>query len=876
MAKKIVKVGNLSKISGEVNIAAGNIIRNIHTIYQRSLTAAEEAEKARSLENKLLADGVSSYIQRLQIQAKSKSEAVMPYKGLLEFRLADAEFFYGRKQATQSLLQTMGRGSLTILHAESGAGKTSLLQAGIVPHILVYGHLPLYLRPYDKSPSLVIKQAFQPDLSQSPILTQTPLRDYLARVMNVLGKNSILFILIDQFEEFFTLVDEKEQFAFIDELGECLDDKSLNVCWLFSLRSEYFSRLANFRPRIQNPYENDFLLNRLTREEASEAIKKPIEKYQIEFEPGLVDKILNDLGKNKIAPPQLQLVCSALYEALDPGETTFTRKIYEVREGGATGILRGHLERVLKRLTPDKRTIARQVLEALITSVQQRVLRPRNELLLSLSARGLDVSKLQDTIDQLVESRLLRVEESDEGLAYELAHDYLLNEIKLDPEVVKRKRAEELLEQGLSNWKKYQLLLAPDAQKVIEAHKDELIIPPDAAKLFFLSAIKYKGSTQKWVDLLSEEARGELISRYLPNKRKQNSREVLWALRQYLTPQSRMEISTIKYISTFLNASLKITILMTFIVLTIIIIRQGINSTFFFLDWSAVKNYENQCLGGNKPSQPLIEIDATSGSYIVAYDPFLAKLCKTNNTGGTWELIETKLPENTTVNAIDVNEQIYLLTNKGILYQTQKSIWEPIYFPEGVETVFQELTVSPDKEKAYLIGENESLLKYDFLTKEWEGVDLNGITGKITDITMNYTYLAISTRDGIWYQKTAEETAWHKYDLRISEDIVIVSIAMVRPVRTWTRNFFNPGEDDRFLALSDSSAIYSGYLTGSEGLNPIGPPPVDIKKSDTLSLSVNLNSKFIASSNGLFCQQSWTILDSEWWAYKFGKSKPCS
>lgn len=54
-----VGVGNITNVSGEVNIAAGNIIKNINTIHQHSLSAAEEAARARKLESKLLARGVS-------------------------------------------------------------------------------------------------------------------------------------------------------------------------------------------------------------------------------------------------------------------------------------------------------------------------------------------------------------------------------------------------------------------------------------------------------------------------------------------------------------------------------------------------------------------------------------------------------------------------------------------------------------------------------------------------------------------------------------------------------------------------------------------------------------------------------------------------
>jgi hypothetical protein len=868
-----VQVGNIEKISGEVNIAAGNIIKRSNTIYERALTVAEEAKKARLLEGKLLAEGVGLYIQQLQERAKNKRMTGIPYKGLLEYRLEEAESFHGRKQATQSLLETLEGGPFAVLHAESGAGKTSLIRAGIAPRILAHGHLPLYLRPYDKSPSLAIKQAFLLDLNQAPILAKASLRDFLCQVVKILGKKTVLYIMLDQFEEFFLRVDEKEQAAFINELGECIDDNTLNVQWLISLRSEYFGRLANFRPRIHNPYENDFLLNRLTRDEAREAIILPARKHKIEFESELVDQILDDLGGEKIVPPQLQLVCSALYETLSLNGKKLTKEIYQVQEGGADGILRGHLERVLKRLPPDERIAARQILEALITSVQQRTLRPRGELIQSLSARGLNSSALQSAIDQLVDSRLLRVEESDAGPAYELAHDYLLDEIKLDSKVINRKQAEELIEQGVSNWRKHHFLLAPDVQKVIEAQREELVIASEAATLLFLSAIEYKRPAQKWVSYISEEERKKLITSYMQGKQNQKTSEALWSLRSDLEPQLRMKVSVIRFISVLLSFLLKTALLLTAIALVIFILVEGINSTFQFVDWSTVNNFSSQCLDGNKPSRPLVAIDASNDSRIVAYDPGLTRLCQTKDTGGKWEIVDTGMLENLIVNSIDVNDQIYLTTDRGIIYQTNGATWERLDFPIEAKNPLQEVSISPDKKLLYAT-ERESTFKYDFAAGDWSAVEAGDISGEITDITMNYAFITISTKDGIWYRSAAtQEGSWNKYELRLGKDITIVSLEMVRPALTWTHRFADGGEDDRFLALTDSGEVYSGYLTDGRGLNPIGS--ISAGTPGYNSLAVNRNSKFAAGSSELLCQQSWTILNWEWWEDRIVKNKPC-
>ncbi len=480
-----------SAVGGDV-VGRDKIVNNIQNIYQRALTAIEQAQQEKAVETQVLAQGVSLFAQRLQERAGDTGEAETgnPYKGLLEYRLGDADIFFGRKQAVAELLDHLERGPLTVIHAESGAGKTSLLQAGLSPQLIAAGHLPLYLRPYNNYPGFIIKRAFISDPGQTPLLASAPLRDFLRQVGGVIGAQTGLYIFLDQFEEFFTQLNAPAREDFAGELAECLNDDSLHVHWLLALRTEYFGNLANLRPRVRNPFENDFRLNRLTRDEAREVVAAPAARRGVTFETGLVDKLLDDLGQKEFAPPQIQLVCSALYDELQPGEAAVTHARYD-GEGGAAGILREHLDRVLSRdLPPPERAAARRLLESLISSEQQRIIRTHSQLIAELTARGVTPETLSTILDQLIDSRLLRVHEAGaEGgeLSYELAHDYLLGEIKLDPEVQARKASQELLEQEVRAYRKFKTLLTEARLKLIEPYRHDLRFTPEAEELFRLS-----------------------------------------------------------------------------------------------------------------------------------------------------------------------------------------------------------------------------------------------------------------------------------------------------------------------------------------------------------------------------------------------------
>ncbi|MBP7688804.1 MAG: ATP-binding protein, partial [Thermoflexales bacterium] len=463
----------------------------INTIQQIVRTAAEEAEQADNLETKYLAQGVSAFAQRLHDRAAETDDSLNPYKGLLEYRLSDAEIFFGRERDIQALMPRLLSASLTVLHSESGAGKTSLLQAGLSPQLIAADQLPLFCRPYDVSPALKIKQTLLPDLAQVPQLAAAPLREFLLQVSRVVGSRTTLIILLDQFEEFFTRAAEPSRPAFINELADCLEDDSLNVRWVLALRSEFFSNLALFRPRIRNPFENDYRLNRLSRADAVSVIARPVERFGVAYEAGLIDRLLADLGQDEFSPPHIQLICSALYS--ERGEATLiTQALYD-REGGAAGILRGHLERVLSRDVPaDQRPAARRVLEALISSEPRRVQRSRTALIEELTARGIAPATTESVVTQLIESRLVRALGDEQAASYELVHDYLLDEIKLDPTVQARKAAQELLDREVQSYQRYGTLLSDDKLAILQPRRGELVLTEDAQTLLAKSERAFK------------------------------------------------------------------------------------------------------------------------------------------------------------------------------------------------------------------------------------------------------------------------------------------------------------------------------------------------------------------------------------------------
>ena len=451
-------------VGGSYN-AIGAGAQVIVTQIQQALSAVDEMEKDIQAAERRLAAAIQQKIVRYaNLTAPPQMDAQEnPYKALLDYKLEDAPFFYGRSQALQIMWRKLANGRLTILHSESGSGKTSLQPAGLAGRLLADGHFPLYLRPYRQSPDQFIKKEFLSDYATLPELSrfrgdQMSLKGFLERVAYYVGGRQI-YLFLDQFEEFFTEQSPEMQRAFAGQLQECVES-DLPVRWVLSLRKEYFSDLPLFG-RLR-PFDNEYFLPTFRLEEAQEVVTEPAALKGVQYEVGLVDHILSDLRQEDkgIPPAQVQLVCYTLFDEL--GNTAvISHDLYDKPRGrgagepGAKGILTSHLTRVLDReLKGAERRIANRILEELVTSDVRRAVRSREHLAGELETA--DPTALEHVLATLHENRLIRrdLDEDDQPL-YELTHDYLLSEIELNPETQARKAAQELLAQELAAYRQF-------------------------------------------------------------------------------------------------------------------------------------------------------------------------------------------------------------------------------------------------------------------------------------------------------------------------------------------------------------------------------------------------------------------------------------
>jgi serine/threonine protein kinase/class 3 adenylate cyclase len=182
-----------------------------------------------------------------------------PYKGLRPFYEADADDFFGRRELIGELLEKTASRRLTALVGPSGSGKSSVVRAGLVPRLRA-GGLPgsddwfiadMYPGsfPFEEMESALLKIAVR---EPTAVLDQlaTDERGLMRVSKQILpDDDSQLLLLVDQFEELFTLVDEEEtRRLFLDCLVTAVGDPRSRIRVILTLRADSSTARSGTRP----------------------------------------------------------------------------------------------------------------------------------------------------------------------------------------------------------------------------------------------------------------------------------------------------------------------------------------------------------------------------------------------------------------------------------------------------------------------------------------------------------------------------------------------------------------------------------------------------------------------------------------------------
>ena len=324
---------------------------------------------------------------------------------------------------------------LIVIHGQSGVGKSSIIQTGLIPALdraLIESLIVLHRVYVDWVPRLGKKLAEQLQKTQKSVGISDTLNSteaILAQLQNNVELNLITVIIFDQFEEFFFENTEpwnKKEFA--QFLQDCLNIPFTTI--ILSLREDYlhhllaFNRLGDF-----DTINNDILskniiyyLGNFSHKKAKLVIEELTKNSQFQIDSELIEKLVADLAKEsgEIRPIELQIVGAQLQTE----NITTLEKYQKLGDNPKTELVERYLAEVVKDCGGENEKLAWLVLFALTDENNHRPQKTRAELV--KEAVDFNVENLEIVLKIFVNSGLVFLLPDNPTNRYQLVHDYLV------------------------------------------------------------------------------------------------------------------------------------------------------------------------------------------------------------------------------------------------------------------------------------------------------------------------------------------------------------------------------------------------------------------------------------------------------------------
>jgi len=332
-------------------------------------------------------------------QSCEDSTAEPPYRGLMRFEPGDEELFFGRDRLVGELLGLVCEHRLAMVFGTSGSGKSSLLRAGLIPRLR---------RHIEKEGCAAVLRVLTP--GATPAATH-------GRLLVPEEGEPDSWVVVDQFEEIFTLCrDREERSRFIDLLLAAREpDTRLRV--VIAVRADFYTRFAEHRGLVDALGEAHLLVGPMDTTELREAVVRPAAAAGLLVERELTARIIDEVVDR---PGALPMLSHALLETWHRRRgRTLTMSAYEAA-GGVSGSIAATAESLYGRLSSAQARTARLVLLRLIEPGQGTSDTRRPVRRAELESADPEVSEV---VERLARARLLTVDAE----CVELAHEALIN-----------------------------------------------------------------------------------------------------------------------------------------------------------------------------------------------------------------------------------------------------------------------------------------------------------------------------------------------------------------------------------------------------------------------------------------------------------------
>jgi hypothetical protein len=454
-------------------------------------------------------------------------ENEIPYKELQSYTECDKEYFFGRSQEIEELFKKINKYNIVGLFGESGTGKTSLINAGIIPKFKNEGFTIISVRCLDE-PIKRIREELLRALKEKKVSNQAikelaatdTFSHLIIQLRSLVNKDDRnLIIIIDQFEEIFTRAREEERELLSKGITESLavPPKKGKICFLISLREDYIGELWDWSHlyNLEDAWIHQYRIKRLNDEKAFEAIVEPLYKLGIKTDNNFILQLIAELkivGDGFIYPPYLQIVCTKLFEEYKNQDFTskplikFGKDLYKGTDS-AESIIADYLsESMMEGLTEEEKHYAQNVLDLLTGPEGLRTFLSTEEI-----SRFIVITEAyaQHIIEHLIKKKIVHpIIEEDNTIGYELVNDFLSKNFfdKLGPEAQRTKTTIEIFRKAFREWKQHGVLASKDRLEILYPNISQLSLKDEEWTFLIKSSFSvYWYSENKWTKIVESE-----------------------------------------------------------------------------------------------------------------------------------------------------------------------------------------------------------------------------------------------------------------------------------------------------------------------------------------------------------------------------------
>jgi WD40 repeat protein len=379
-----------------------------------------------------------------------------PYRGIDSFRYVDHAIFFARADEAQQLLSLIAVYRGAMLYGDSGTGKSSLVNAGLLPAVEGLGFRPERVRvqPRDGE-ELVVERIATSDDDATALLPSLFSDDGDSRVVLSVSAfeqrlregaaSSRPLLVFDQFEEILTLFEgpghETSQRRIAELLGALLR-QTLPVKLLLVFREDYLGKVKELLASSPELVDQGLRLAPPSAEELPTIIRGPFERYPGDFgrelSPALAMRLCDELadrfGSGDVSLSEVQTVCLRLWQAEDPEAL--------LAERGIQGLLEDYLGEALEAFPGGLKAPAIALLGQLITSAGTRNVISAEDLEQRVrEEEDIPVAELEQALELLEsESKLVRRERRRDLYLYEITSEFLVPWISSRREELRRQQ----------------------------------------------------------------------------------------------------------------------------------------------------------------------------------------------------------------------------------------------------------------------------------------------------------------------------------------------------------------------------------------------------------------------------------------------------